>query len=90
MAVTIAWNEPFVGAQPSRPFHLGSVRSKMEAGRSSSESRSVLYTSTRARPEMPIQRPAGDCAQAGTRLVTSLGSTLNMPACATAPRPPGS
>ena len=32
IAVTIAWNEPLVGAQPMRPFHSGFVKSSMEVG----------------------------------------------------------
>ena len=41
MAVTNAWKEPLVGAQPTRPVHSGPVRSKMEPGRSSGLTRSV-------------------------------------------------
>jgi peptide/nickel transport system permease protein len=42
MAVTNAWNEPLVGAQPMRPRHAGSVRSKTLSGTSSSLTSSVL------------------------------------------------
>src|ERR671917_282453 len=52
-AVTNAWNEPLVGAQPILPLHSGSVKPRMEPGRSSSLKVSVLYATTRARPETP-------------------------------------
>jgi hypothetical protein len=42
IAVTKAWKDPLVGAQPMRPSHSGSVRSNTESGTSSSSSASVL------------------------------------------------
>jgi hypothetical protein len=41
-AVTKAWNEPLVGAQARRPFHLGSVKPSTVAGSSSGFTSSVL------------------------------------------------
>ena len=46
---------PLAGAQPTRPSHSGSVSSKIEVG--GLGTRSGEITSTRARPEVPTQRP---------------------------------
>ena len=42
IAVTITWNDAFVGGKPMRPFHLGSVKSQIESGNSSLLMLSVL------------------------------------------------
>ncbi len=42
IAVTNAWNDAFVGAIPTLPFHAGSVRSKTESGTWPSVNASVL------------------------------------------------
>src|SRR5687767_1666878 len=60
MAVTMAWKEPLVGAQPILSFHFGSVKSAISSGRSSGVSASVLYTTMRARAEMPTHCPVGE------------------------------
>ena len=41
-AVMNAWNDAFGGAQPIRPFHFGSVKPRIESGRSEALSTSVL------------------------------------------------
>ena len=71
-----------------RPFHLGSMKSKMSSGKSASVSRSVLYTTVRARPDIPTHLPVGDLAQSGTRFSTESGNVDSM--STTAPNPPGS
>ena len=90
IAVTIAWNEPFVGAQPMRPFHSGFVKSSMRVGSWSGVRFSALYTTTRALPDMPTHWLSGDRAHVGTFPVMLVGSVSNNPAFATSPRPPGS
>ncbi|MCK7519336.1 MAG: hypothetical protein MZV64_17230 [Ignavibacteriales bacterium] len=57
MAAICACIEPFVEpAAAICPFHFGSVRSKIEAGSSASETRSLLYMMTRARRVSPVTR----------------------------------
>ena len=42
IALTNAWNDALGGGKPIRPFHFGSVSSKIGPGSSSSGTRSVL------------------------------------------------
>ena len=91
MAVTNAWNEPFGGAHPMRPFQTGSVNSIMEVGRSVAGSMAdVLYTTVRARPDVPTHSPARDRNLASTCSSRPSGSFLSAPPPASAPSDPGS
>ena len=89
-AVTKAWKDPLVGAQPIRPFQRGSVKPWMVSGRSSGVRSSVLYTNTRARPVVPTQRPLGSRNRAGTRSRMESGSGLSRPSLASWPSAPAS
>ena len=68
--------------------HDEAVRSMTEVGSSSSLTSSVLYTNTRALPDIPTQEPSGALAHSGTFRTTSAGRVDSIDE--TAPRPPGS
>jgi hypothetical protein len=90
IAETNAWKEALVGGKPILPFHAGSVKSRIDAGRSLSERASVLYATTRTRPEVPTQRPSGSRYFSATRSRTSSGSVASSPSPAAAPSDPAS
>ena len=87
--VIIVWKELFVGAHPNLPFHLGSVKSSSDVGKSA-DSIVAVWTKVLARPDIPTHLPSFGFAQAATRSVMLPGSSMRRPSLAKSPRPPGS
>src|SRR6478735_4463749 len=81
MALTMAWKSAPLGDAAHLPCQAGSCRSMIEAGRSDSGSRSVLYTKTVERAAIPTQLPVDGLFAVGTCASVEASTGANSPAC---------
>ena len=88
--VTNAWKDAFVGAQPTLPFHIGCVKSKMLSGSSSILTRSGEYASVRALPLVATQKPSASRNPEGTCVSMDSGNFSNIAFLLMAPSAPAS